>query len=971
MNKPPYVQARALDVATGGNSPVETRQRIVLDTRRPQLLDHHGYALQVVAGHVDLFVLSITDAETEGIRQHLFRVAAGDIILDLPVAGDHPAERMRVIAVGGPGAEAVILPREQIEKFDVVADWIARLARQAAGPGVDWTIREAEPGERCELMPGERRRGAARGIVWASVSAGTLRLMGHDPAYRDNAPPVPLTSGMWIEAGETGSTLTCSAGIPSGADPWHAIDHFQVCAMACIRRRLASDAHAEAQRLVRRTQLTASQTHDAFDDLAAVIVPRPDSGRTETHAVDPLIAACRAVAQAIDAGVVRPPRRTLAQPEFEQVVEIARASRLRVRRTLLRGNWWEQDVGALVAWHGEERNPVALVPASRHRYLMIEPKSGMRRIVDPAIAMELSAEAAMLYAALPSRPLTFWDLLAFSARHARGNTLRIVLGALAVGALSLAIPVITQVLVDSVIPRTEFDQLVFCAAALAVTAIAMAALQAMQGIAMLRLEGVIDWRLQAALVDRLLRLPASLFRQYTVGDLADRALGIDAVRRIATGRILRGFMAAMLCWFSFLLMFYYDFRLALVALALTTLRAILIVASSAVRLYHEHRHFNLQGKIEGLVLQLLSGIGKLRVAAATIRALAVWAKQFAAQKRHFIASHRAANALEVAEAAFPTLATLIIFVVAQWSGSTLLLNLGVFLAFFAAFGQALASVGTLATSISESLIAIPHLSRMRPLIAAAAEISEDRKPAGELSGSIELSRVTFRYVSGGPPVLDNVTLRIAPGEYVAVVGPSGSGKSTILRLLLGFEKPEAGAVFFDGKALDTLDVSTVRRQMGVVLQHSRLATGSIYDNICGGMQLPMDQAWEAARLAGLDADIQAMPMGMHTGIAEGVSTMSGGQRQRLMIARAVARRPRILLLDEATSSLDNQAQAIVSASLGRLNVTRVVIAHRLSTVREADRIVVLVDGKIVQTGSFTELSAAAGIFADFARRQLL
>src|SRR5262249_53888428 len=197
------------------------------------------------------------------------------------------------------------------------------------------------------------------------------------------------------------------------------------------------------------------------------------------------------------------------------------------------------------------------------------------------------------------------------------------------------------------------------------------------------------------------------------------------------------------------------------------------------------------------------------------------------------------------------------------------------------------------------------------------------------------------------------------------------GKSTLFRLLLGFEKPESGIVFFDGKAIETLDVGTMRRQMGVVLQNGRLRWGTIYENICGGIQLPLEQAWDAARLAGLEDDIKAMPMGMHTMVAEGASTLSGGQRQRLMIARAVARRPRILLLDEATSALDNQSQAIVSAALGRLNVTRIVIAHRLSTVREADRIVVLVDGKMVQTGTFAELSAVPGVFADFARRQLL
>jgi NHLM bacteriocin system ABC transporter ATP-binding protein len=795
--------------------------------------------------------------------------------------------------------------------------------------------------------------------------------MGAEFARHPPGPPLPLTAGAWISATGEPCAIVCTENPPTGPDLWLSIDLFHAHALACVRHRLAADADREAKRLVRRTAINSARAFELFDDLAGVIVGRSSGpGEIPEHA-DSLLVACRTVAEALGATIVRPPGRVPSQRDFGDIVEIVRASRLRVRRTLLRGDWWKRDAGPLLGWLGQAREPVALIPAPLNRYVMIEPESGARRIVTESAAVELAADAVMFYQPLPLRTLSLLDLATFGMRQSRGNGVRVVLGVLAIGLLSLVAPLITNVLVSSIIPRTELDQLAYCAAALAVTAFAMAGLQLMQDVAMLRLEGVLDWKLQAAVVDRLLRLPASLFRQYTVGDLADRTLGIDAIRRIATGRTLRGLLAGLFCWFSFLLLFYFDAKLALIAIALTFVRAILIIATSAVRLYHEQRHFDLQGKVEGLVLQLLSGVGKLRLANATVRGLAVWARRFAAQKRHFIASRRAANALGVFESAYPVLATLIIFAAAEYLTSTLTRDLGAFLGFFAAFGQALAAVGDWGMAIGESLIAIPHLSRIRPLMTSAVEISDDKKPPGELSGSIELSRVTFRYVSGAPPILNNITLRIAPGEYVALVGPSGSGKSTILRLLLGFEKAESGTVFFDGKAIDTLDISALRRQMGVVLQSGKLASGSIYENICGGMQLPLSHAWDAARLAGLDADIKAMPMGMHTMISEGVSTLSGGQRQRLMIARALVRRPRVLLFDEATSSLDNQTQAIVTESLARLAVTRIVIAHRLSTVREADRIVVLVEGKIAQSGTFGELSGAPGVFAEFAQRQLL
>jgi ATP-binding cassette subfamily C protein len=944
---------------------------IVFDGRYPKLLDHREHVLQITAGHVDVFAVRLVEGNTEGARRHLFRAEAGEIIFDLHESFNHLGIAIEAVAARSPGAEAALFPRRVISSFDPVATWIRRLASLIAGPSPSWDLLEIASDDAAGIDPGERRRGPARSIAWVSLEAGTAKPMGQGPTIAAGGPPLPLTSGMWIEADEAGCSALGSEKPPEADLLWRSIDQFHLVFANCLREKLIREADLETMRLVRRSQLTASQILDSFDRLSAVVVRRHNDMKLAAEVADPLSAVCRMVAEAARAPIVTPPGLASARRGPADVFEIARAAGLRARRTLLRGDWWKQDVGPLVAWHDEAKNPVALIRRGNRRYVMVDPAAGTQRVVDRRLALELAPEAVTFYPALPSRPLRFRDLLSFSIRHSRGNFARIGFAVVAIGLLSLVIPLITNVLISSVIPRSELDQLAFCALALAMTAIAVAAIQTVEGLAMLRVEGLIDWKLQAAVIDRVLKLPTSLFREYTVGDFVDRSMGIDAARQIFTGRALRGMMAGLFCWFSIGLMLYYDPKLGLIALGLTLVRALLIVATSAIRLYHENKYFALQGKVGGFVLQLISGIGKLRVADATARALAVWSKRFAVQKRNFIASQRASNILGVFEASFPLIATLVIFAAAGYLNSELLRDLGGFLAFFAAFGQSMAAVGAWASGVSELLIAIPHISRLRPLISGPVEMSDERKSPGELSGAVELSRVTFRYAAGGAPVLDSVSLRIAQGEYVAVVGPSGSGKSTLFRLLLGFEKPESGTVFLDGKAIDTLNIGAVRRQLGVVLQNGKLATGSLSDNICGGVQLPPEQVWEAARLAGIDDDIRAMPMGMNTVVAEGVNTLSGGQRQRIMIARAIARRPRILLFDEATSALDNRSQAVVSSSLGNLNVTRIVIAHRLSTVRQADRIIVLVDGKVVQNGSFTELSNAPGVFASFAGRQLL
>jgi ATP-binding cassette subfamily C protein len=379
---------------------------------------------------------------------------------------------------------------------------------------------------------------------------------------------------------------------------------------------------------------------------------------------------------------------------------------------------------------------------------------------------------------------------------------------------------------------------------------------------------------------------------------------------------------------------------------------------------------DIEGRISGLVLQLVTGIAKFRVAGAEARAFAVWAENFAQEKALAFSAGQVSNSLTVFSAIFPLLSSITIFaglIYFQQGGG---LSTGSFLAFNAAFGQFLAAALGLTTTVLSILAIVPIYERAKPILQAQPEVDEAKADPGLLSGDIEVSHLSFRYQPDTPLILDDVSLRIKPGEFVAFVGPSGTGKSTLFRLLLGFEKPEAGSIYFDGKDLAGLDVQAIRKQMGTVLQNGQLMPGDIFSNIVGSAPLTLDDAWEAASVAGLAEDLRQMPMGMHTVIGEGATTFSGGQRQRLMIARAIVNKPRILLFDEATSALDNRTQELVSQSLAGMQATRIVIAHRLSTIINADRIFVLINGKIVQSGTYAELMGQLGPFVELARRQL-
>jgi ABC-type bacteriocin/lantibiotic exporter with double-glycine peptidase domain len=366
---------------------------------------------------------------------------------------------------------------------------------------------------------------------------------------------------------------------------------------------------------------------------------------------------------------------------------------------------------------------------------------------------------------------------------------------------------------------------------------------------------------------------------------------------------------------------------------------------------------------------LLGGIAKLRVAGAELRAFARWSDAFA-NMRYSSARALRMNAIQaIAATSLPLVGGLGIFAIA--GGGPHPVDVADFAAFNTAFGQFTAAVLTLASALNSSIDVLPLYARLRPVLSAPLEVERHRLDPGQLSGALTVHDLWFHYGENGPWALENVEFEVKPGENVAIVGPSGCGKSTILRLLLGLEMPTRGGIFYDGNDLKELDLRLVRRQIGSVLEDSALFPGSLYENIAGAEPIAREQVIQAVRLAALENDITAMPMGLASAVTEGGSQISGGQRQRVMIARALVRRPRLLFFDEATSALDNRTQAVVSKSIDGLNATRIVIAHRLSTIRDADRILVMEAGRIVESGTYDELMAKGGAFMHLARRQLL
>lgn len=651
---------------------------------------------------------------------------------------------------------------------------------------------------------------------------------------------------------------------------------------------------------------------------------------------------------------------------------ICHKSAVRARPVLLDRNWQNQGtssfLGALVS-PGHQPQPVAVVRTGRH-YTVQGPDDVQPKALDDATLASLSPQAFELYAPLPNqRAIGVKDVIRMGLNRSRGLWVFAGLMALLVAGLGLITPILTQLVVGTIVPQGSKMLLVQVGLALAMAAAGVFVFTLVENFTVSLISQRATIRMQSAFWDRVLSMPADFFRRFNSGDLTVRVLAVDSLQSLVSSQVVSAVLAAVFGLVNIFLMFRYDVLLGIVGtLFLLVTIAILLLGVRGVSRHATTTLFATR-KANGWVVQMLSGIMKIRIANAESRMEAIYLdiarEQAVAAARQTLVIGRITAWFTFAASGASALFYLV--VLTTWDGEATISS-ATYLAFTSAFSLAFAGVAGLSALVSPLANAGPTFNLLSPIMESLPESAGNRQDPGVLNGAIELRDVKFRYTPDSPLILQGLSVKIDPGSMVALVGPSGAGKSTVTRLLLGFENPEDGQILYDGRDLKDLDLTLVRRQMGVVVQEGTILRASVLKNIIGSVSNDIDAAWAAATSAAIADDIRAMPMGMQTIVDP--ANISGGQAQRILLARALVNKPSILILDEATSALDNESQAIVTKAMQALDATRIVIAHRLSTIRSADKIIVIDKGVAVEQGTYDELMAMNGVFVRQVERQI-
>lgn len=779
---------------------------------------------------------------------------------------------------------------------------------------------------------------------------------------------LPLLDNLWITPeSETTYTVT-PLTYPKNAQQQSAIQEFMALLFKLENKIIEFEEDQLKKQIKNRLNYNQHCRETAFNNLSMLLYTKRKQLPPEISA-DPLIAACQYICSRSEIPFSQ--TKHTDKNNKDPLSTIVQSSNIKTRKVSLYGNWWQQDCGHLLGFLGPKKQPAALIMTKPGNYFLINTTQNTSHKLTPLLAAQLHTEAYYFYKPLPNQPLSIKALLQFGTKNTKKDFWHVIIMSGIIGLLGIVTPITMAAIFDHIIPSAEKTGLLQFSILLVLTALTTAIIQITRSYAILRCLTQSETTMLSGIWDRLIDLPLSFFKNYTVGDLVDRANGMMEIKEKLSLTYINVLFNSAFALANLIVMLYFN-RL-LTGLVLLYISACLLISyfvgKKEIQIQKELR--DLKGQLSGLSLQFINGLNKIRLAAAELRAFAQWASLFTKQQRLSTQSRNQANGLWIFNETAKLIAIIVIFAYTYhfWKQYPHF-SIGAFLAFNSAFTLLFFSLTDMINILIQSLSIVPILNRTMPILTTIKEVSIEKKDPSPLTGHIEASQLSFRYDKKGPNILSDISFEIKPNEFVAIVGHSGSGKSTLLRLLLGFEKPINGALYYDNQNLDRLDIKAVRRNFGVVLQQSRVLPGDILSNIIGSSPLTIDDAWSAAEMSGLADDIRAMPMQMHTFIVDGSSALSGGQRQRLMIARAIVKKPNIIFFDEATSALDNHSQACVIHSLEKRNITRILVAHRLSTIINADKIIVLDKGRIAKIGTFNELIGQKGVFKELAARQM-
>lgn len=912
----------------------------------------------VVQGELDLFAV---DAAQAGHWHFLGRLEPGTLLLG-------PAEGPDHTLVGRP-LQGCLLRRIELREL-----YRPEYGDQFHGEqfhGGPWYADQGQYGVPAEARPSPLEDAFARGIgrglrVLYQAPLDASATPGHGDGADDDILWMRITPGS-VQYGAVYETEAIGTLL---VDPamWQGMVDQQYRLLYALDGWIEQLGRAHEDRTAAGIEAGRAARTQADRTLLASIV-RSGRGPHRSGSADTTFAVCRLVADAARITLSEPGEAAATSEQQDPVERIALASRIRTRAVRLGGRWWRENSGPLVGRREHDGTPVALL-WRRGRYEAVDPATGTRERVGKTNEAAFEPRAVMLYRPLPDGRVGLPALVRFSVRGTFPELRGLLLGGLVAVVLGTLVPIATGQVLGRYVPQGENGLIVQTGLALIATGVVSAVFMLLQNTSLLRMEGRIEATLQPAVWDRLLRLPTKFFAGRSTGELAGAAMGISAMRRVLSGIGPVCVQAGAVGTMNLVLLLVYSVPLAMAALAMLLVIAAVFLGLGLWQLRHQRRLIRLGHRLGNQAFQTLRGLPKLRVAAAESFAYAAWAREFARTRDLQQRIGRIQNVITVLGAVYLPLCTLVMFMLLAGPARGAM-SASEFLTFSSALTMLLSSVTQLTGALISAAAVLPMFEEIKPVLRETPEVVRSSTRPGRLTGALEAKNLSYRYADDGPLVLDDVSFRVAPGEFVAIVGASGCGKSTLLRLLIGFDKPAEGSVLYDGQDLAALDQAAVRRQCGVVLQNAQPFTGSILDCICGPGTFSLEEAWEAAAMAGLAQDIKAMPMGMHTMLSDGGGTVSGGQRQRLMIAQALIRKPRVLFFDEATSALDNEAQRVVIESTRALRATRVVIAHRLSTIMDADRVIAMSDGRIVQQGTPADLLAdTTGLFHDLVRRQL-